>query len=679
MARDPYKYFRIEARELVEKLSAGVLKLEGVADAAMLAEALRWAHTLKGAARTVKKKDIADLAHQVEDALAAARDQGRGLDRDTIHHVLKAMDAIGVLVSALGQAAASPVASAVISPVATQREAVETVRVELAEMDDLLERVSEVRVQLGVLRPGISAVEAAIKVASELADDNASATETAKHQASAAALRLKLEHAERSLTEGARRIGRELDRVRERADRLRLVPASTVVNSLERAVRDAAESQRKAVKFVAKVGDSRLDGHVLAALQDALMHVVRNAVAHGIEPEAERLAAGKSATGRVELKVERIGNRVTFTCRDDGRGIDVAAVGRASVSRGLLTPSQAEALNLEGAISVLLNGGVSSAAEVTDVSGRGVGLNVLREVTSNLKGELNVQSQPGRGTTIEVSVPVSLSSMPALLVEVDHAVVAVPLTAVLKTARITEPNVVRSSQGSSVLHEGKAIPMVSLAQLLRRSAAPNRGQKAWTAVILHANSTTVALVVDRLLRIGHVVVRKLPALAGQVRGVAGASFDADGTPQLVLEPNGLVAAVQTESGLQPSAPEEQKRQPILIIDDSMTTRMLEQGILEMAGYEVDLAVCAEEGLEKARTRNYGLFLVDVEMPGMNGFEFVALTRADQTLKQVPAILVTTLGTPEDKRRGAEAGAYSYIVKGEFDEERFLETVRQVVG
>jgi two-component system, chemotaxis family, sensor kinase CheA len=428
--------------------------------------------------------------------------------------------------------------------------------------------------------------------------------------------------------------------------------------------------------FVATGGDVRLDSHVLGVVQGALVQAVRNAVAHGIESEAERRGARKAPAGRVTLDVSRRGARVAFVCSDDGRGIDFDAVRRALHAKGL-PASATERLGSDEIVRLLLNGGVTTSGSVTEVSGRGVGLDVVRAAVVRLGGDVIMRTEAGRGATLEIVVPVSLSSLDALVVEASGVAAAIPLDAVRGTLRVAAGDVARAATGDSIVHDGVVIPFVPLARVLRAKEASGRGGRALSAVVIAGTSSLAAFSVDRLRGTANVVMRPFPALAVVDSMVAGASLDAEGNPQLVLDPDKLVAGATRDADS--SADEATVAAPILVIDDSLTTRMLEQSILESAGYEVDVATSAEEGLEKARRKRYGLFLVDVEMPGMDGFTFVETTKKDALLRDVPAILVTSRDAPEDRRRGEAVGARSYVVKSEFDQGQLLETIRKLVG
>src|SRR5882757_1242155 len=681
MGKDQYKYFRIEARELLEGLNQAVLELErGGNRKEILARLLRLAHRLKGASRVVKQLGIAECAHAVEDAFAGYRDGHEVIPQEHTNQVLGLLDTIAGKVASLEMTLAEPQGE---TSRPAGEELFETVRVEIEEMDRLLEGVSEASVQLRALRQELGTLDRARQLAGNLLDSvslqlkietngNRWMGNTSKVRTLAEDLRTNVERLGRNLSIGLDQVEAEFAQVRDATNRLRLLPAATVFSSLERAVRDAAQSLHKEVMFESFGGANRLDAHVLAALRDALLHVVRNAVAHGIEHPQERLASKKPAQGRVELRVEQRGTRVAFLCHDDGRGIDVEAV-----RKGLVAASDVTSLGLEEAVKIIMKGGVTTTGAVDEVSGRGIGLDIVRETAARLKGDVAVRSEPGKGTTLEICVPVSLSSLAALEVDAGGMVAALPLDSVRQTLRLADHDIAHSAEKDSIVYEGNVIPFLSLPRVLRKKDADDQKRRFWSVVVLEGSSGVAAIGVDRLLGTANVVVRPLPPLAVADVSVTGASLNAEGDPQIVLDPEGLVAtACLGRARLPELSPA--KRAPVLVIDDSLTTRMLEQSILESAGYEVEVATSGEEALEKARAKQYGLFLVDVEMPGMDGFEFVTRTQADTRLSAVPSILVTSRSAVEDRRRGEQAGARAYIVKGEFDQGYLLRMTRELM-
>jgi two-component system chemotaxis sensor kinase CheA len=674
-ARDPYRYFRVEARELVEGLGQAALALEsdrekGAAIHERVVHMLRLAHTLKGAARVVRQAAIADAAHAIEDLLEPhAREGADGPAPDRIDRILRALDGISEGLAALGAPAAQEKGA---SPAA---ETLESVRVEIGEMDALLLGVSEAGVRLAALRRDLQELTRARGIASGLAELRQA---SARGRASVEELQEVLARLERGLGAGLDQVDREVGQVRERAHRLRLLPASTVFPVLERAARDAAHTLDRSIAFEVSGGDSRLESHVLLALRDALLHVVRNAVSHGIEPEAERRRLGKPPAGRVELAVERRGNRVAFVCRDDGRGIDAESIRRVAVARGIATAQQAAVMGRDHVLRLALESGVTTVDAPREVSGRGVGLDVLRATVAGLKGEVKISSQEGQGTQVELSVPISVSSIAVLVLQADDATCSLPLDSVWQSLRVSPRDFARTSDKESIVVDGVVVPFVPLAQVLGTRGRRGPRDGSWSAVVVRHGERMAALGADQLIGTSTLVARPLPPSVGTPPLVAAVSLDSDGDPQLVLDPAGIIEAAHGGIAArgEVAAP---AMAPVLVIDDSLTTRMLEQSILESAGYAVDLATSAEEGLAKALKTPHCLFLVDVEMPGMDGFEFVSRTRADPALRSVPAILVSSRNGAEDRRKGEQAGAGAYIVKGEFDQSQFLKTIRKLIG
>lgn len=686
---DTYKYFRVEARELLESLTRGVLDLEkGKTSKDLVGRLLRHAHTLKGAARIVGQDRISHLSHSVEDLLAPHR-EGTPLPPERINELLRLMDAMAAGVSDLGPAAQPevvPEREAAMpgrdSPPRPAEEAPETVRVEISDLDAFLHEAAQASVSLTALQPAVTTLDRALRLAGVLLEQTGPASAGNGHPRrstqSAEELHLLLRQLRQGLVTATQKVQRHLGSVQERAGELRLRPASTVFAALERVARDAGKSLGKPVEFQAHGGEHRIDADVLRAVRDALGHIIRNAVAHGIEAQSERRAAGKPPHGQVQLRVERQGNRVVFACQDDGRGIDIAQVRQAARERGLLSASEAAALDAAGAIRLLQQGGVTTSRRLTPLAGRGVGLDVVRETIASLKGEWSLRSEASRGTTVTLVVPISLEAISVLEVEVAGSVISMPFDAVIAGQRVAAEAIARSAQGDAIVHDGKTVPFVPLASLLRPGSSPSPQPRFWSVVLVEADEKLAAIGVDRLLGRTNVVMRPLPRLTGPVELVAGASFDREGNPQPVLDAAAVVRAVcRPAASSVASVP--RGRLPLLVIDDSLTTRMLEQSILETAGYDVDLAVSGEEALHKARQKRYAMFVVDVEMPGIDGFQFIERVQADIQLRQVPSILVTSRASAEDRRHGERVGARAYIVKSEFDEGHLLRTIRSLVG
>ena len=701
--QDPLKYFRVEAHEILEQLQSGLLELErSGARRESTQRLLRLAHTLKGAARVVKQPQIANLAHQLEDLLVPFRELEQELAAPEIEALLATVDAIARGVAGLAPApapAAAPMAVSAATPGALDARASEStttpaagvteeplhaLTAPLEHVDSLTDGVVELGFQLGSVRRAVPELGLTHHLAEQLSErleprrlgQLTPATAIALREL-ASELEARLGKLERELSTNLERATRELGQVRDRVDQLRLVAAASIFGTLERTTRDAAVSLGKQASFEARGGEIRLEAEVLSAVQRALVQAVRNAVAHGIEPAAERRQSGKHAQGRVIVEVERRGREICFSCRDDGRGVNLAEVRRAAEQAGRLATAEAAASEDE-LLKLLLRGGISTTPSVTEVSGRGVGLDLIREALAAVGGSVALSTRPGAGTNLTLRVPASLAALEALLVEAGGEPAAIPLSAVVQALRLSKHELSHTNAATSLLFQGEIVPFVPLSALLRRARPADMERPVWSTLIVRGRRGLLAVGVDRLLGSEGLVARSLPDAVDVDSTVAGLTLDADGNPRLLLDPDELLRAAQDFREGPSVSPSRPRRRAILVVDDSLTTRMLEQSILESAGYEVELAVSGEQGLEKARARGYDLCLVDVEMPNMDGFTFVEQLRADPTLRNLPAILVTSRASAQDIERGKAAGASGHIAKGEFDQLAFLEHIERLM-
>jgi two-component system chemotaxis sensor kinase CheA len=682
MARDPYKYFRPEAHDLVDQFAKGILELEkGGSSTNAVQQLLRLAHTLKGAARVVKQSEIANLAHAIEDTLSPFRDAANTVRREQIDTVLEHLDVISSKLVTLVPAteAGSPAQGK-----ADTDKGPRSVRTDIAEMDAVLDGVAETHALLNGLRNAAQGVEQAHRLSdllmaqlmpAGLPDRGRPAGGGHPRAAIADELRRQFGSVERELGTTIDQLDRELRQLREAAERLRLISVGILLTALERIARDTARAQGKQVNFQVTGGNIRLDSHVLETVQSALIQIVRNAVAHGIELADERTAVGKPPAGHVSVEVSRRGRQIVFVCRDDGRGVDLDAVRRVAQQRGMLGSANSKS-DTGDLVRMLLHGGISTSKTVTDVSGRGIGLDIVRESIERLGGKVIFDTKPGVGTTFELVIPSSLASMDALMVEAGAGnTVSVPLDAIRSTLRITVQDISHGPTNATVLYKNTAVPFMPLSTAL--NGAQWSTARNWTAIVVAGTMGLAALGVDRLLGAGPTVVRALPEGMMVGPAISGASLDTEGNPQLVIDPDGLVAAAHRgNSGKLDSA---SPARPVLVVDDSMTTRMLEKSILESAGYDVEVALSGEEALECLRRKQFALILVDVEMPGMDGFTFIERLRADHALRDIPAILVTSRNSPADMKRGSDVGANGHIIKSEFDQAELLIMIERLMG
>jgi len=687
MSGDPYRYFRTEARDLIDGLMHGVLELEkGQGGSELVSRLLREAHTLKGAARVVRQVRMAESSHAIEEVLAALRDTPGRPPADRAKALLALIDSLSADLTALTPPPPEPTPrtgegnTPPAAPAEATEERLEAIRVDVQDIDRLLRTISELRAALAGLSRQARGVQEVAKLAAALQRER-----RASRAAGPAGIDPRridelgesVRAASRALSAIADRSDHHIRDLSEQAAAMRLVPAASLFPVLERTARDAALAAGKEVTLEGTGGAVRLDAHSLGVLRHALVQLVRNAVTHGIESPADREAAGKPAMGRVRVHVQRRGDQAVFSCGDDGRGIDVDKVRQAVVSRGLATGEQAKKLTPPQLTSLLFRGGITTAAGVSQLSGRGIGLDLVRQAAATLNGTVNAWSEPAGGTRIEVSVPVHVESQDVVHVRAGPFDFAIPLHAVKRTVRVASSDVAISPDGESILDDGRSLRFVPLSRII--GTAPGQRTRAVSALVLEAGGSAAAIGVDRVLGTSRVVVRSMPPILGPTPLLAGAFVNGEGDVRVVLSVEGLVQAVENQAASPAPARAPRTVPRVLVIDDSLTTRMLQQGILEGAGYEVDTASSGDEALEKARRRRYGVFLVDVEMPGMDGFTFIQAAAADRQLQDVPSIVLTSRDSPEDRARGVRVGAKAYIVKSAFDEGLLLRTIRELTG
>jgi len=461
----------------------------------------------------------------------------------------------------------------------------------------------------------------------------------------------------------------------------RLLPIGTVYAGLPRAVRDLAQATGKQVRIELRGETTELDRKVLELINDPLLHLVRNAVDHGVEPPAARTAAGKPAEGVVEVSAEAAGGEVRVVVADDGRGIDPQRLRDRAVRGGLMGADRAARLSDAEALELIFQPGFSTAQMLTDISGRGVGMDVVLSNITELGGQVRVESQVGHGTRIVLVLPLTLVTTRVLLVRVGAASFALPAAGCQGTIWIRRPQIHSLEGQPTIEHEGRTIAVVPMADLLGvEGSAPFLRAERARAVLVGSGQATIAMLVDALLDEREAVVKPLGALLGARRVFGGAVQLGDGS--LVLLVNPLLLS-QEARGARAARPEEPApraaRRRLLVADDSFTTRELIRSILQSAGYDVAAAVDGADALDKLRSHSYDLVVSDVEMPRVDGFQLSSRIRDELHLRDLPVVLITSLASEEHRRQGLEAGARAYIVKSQFNQDSLLEVIRQLLG
>ncbi|RYX82887.1 hybrid sensor histidine kinase/response regulator [bacterium] len=455
---------------------------------------------------------------------------------------------------------------------------------------------------------------------------------------------------------------------------VRLLPLATVFGVFPRAVRDLSRSSAKPVRLLVEGSDTHADKRILEALKDPLMHLIRNSVDHGIENPTERTVAGKNPTATLRLRGYQTAQQVIVEVEDDGRGLDADAIRRSALRKGIKTEVELAALSTRDVYELIFASGFSTRSQVSELSGRGVGLDIVRANVQKLRGNVEVESRPGHGCLFRLSMPVTLATTRVLLVQVNEHTYAVPVESVRAIYRVTPDAIYRFQGRETVSWNGRPTSLARLSELLQLPTTNDDGDKP--CLILESGEESVGILVDALLEEQEIILKPLGTLIDKVRHLAGATILETGDVCLVLNAGELLrTATRQESAPPSSAPKAMPRpKTVLLVEDSITTRTQEKRILESAGYEVTTAVDGIDGWNKLTEHDFDAVVTDVEMPRLDGFALSARIRENTRYSELPIILVTSLASDADRQRGAEVGANAYIVKSAFDQRDLLDAL-----
>jgi two-component system, chemotaxis family, sensor kinase CheA len=463
----------------------------------------------------------------------------------------------------------------------------------------------------------------------------------------------------------------------ERIGAARLIPLSGVLAGFPRAVRDMAKEQGKEVECQVRGAETGVDKAILLSLNDPLVHLVRNCIDHGVETPDERVAAGKPRAGHVTISARTDGDLLAVTVQDDGRGINPVGVRAAALRKGIIGEQQAASLSARAALDLIFTAGFSTRDQAGETSGRGVGLDVVRKKVTALGGSVTVDSEPGKGARFVLRMPQSLSLMKVLLVRIDDDVYGLPAVDVDSVGRLDPRDITEVAGIRAVRYRGRLMPVVALGPLLSLNGGP-RTQKPMVAYVSHG-SEGAAVVVDGLFGEREVAVKAPGQFLKGMRFVTGAAALEDGRVALLLSTPDIVAAARRLASPALSRGRERRRLRILLVDDSAIAREAEAALLRSLGHEVDEAVDGEDGWGKLQHGQYNLLVTDVQMPVLDGIDLTRRVKSTPRFTKLPIVIMSSLSAPEERRRGVDAGADAYMVKGELDAENLAGTLERLCG
>lgn len=721
-----------EAREHLNRMADGVASLEsGSVDPELINQMFRSAHTIKGSSRMVKLETITDTAHRLEDILGAMR-EGNLLFSSSLGQLMyRGIDALSHLVDCAAEnpdtpalppldeelcqalaaglspgaelqehavtppasaleAAANDESSSIPAPATPapnmpepKLKAAETVRVRLAKLDELIKLMGEVVSSHTRMRQRLLDIQQLERALSP--EGTTTEQRTALHGFSCAF---------RDDVQAQHLLMNELH---DKALLMRMLPLAIVFEPVSRMVRDMARTLGKQIECIISGSEIELDRQMIDLLSDPIVHLLRNSLDHGIELPQQRVEAGKPPQGQILVSARQDGGWVVIEVSDDGKGIDPAMVRDKAIRKGLLTEEAATAMQQTEIIDLIFLPGFSTSSIITDISGRGVGMDVVKRcIVDDLQGTVTVESRPGRGATFSLRLPLSLAVMRVLLVDVQSVPFGFTAQHVAALLKISQSALINVTAGrTAVILDNEFVPVVPLADLVRIPAhytdsgkrRIKRASSDLLLVVIQVRHEKLALAIDELLDEYDMVIKPMPPHLRHLPMVAGMVIT--GKNELV---NVLHAPALLEMSRQVQSPQRPRNQDqhelntattggqhLLVVDDSLSTREIVKDLLEACGYRITLAEDGLDGLRKAQSQLFDAVLTDVEMPNMDGFSLTARLREDERYRTIPILIITSRAREEDKRRGIEAGADAYIVKSDFEQSSLVDTLQALLG
>ncbi|MEO5377385.1 MAG: response regulator [Magnetococcus sp. DMHC-6] len=690
-----------EGRENLHRLTEGIGELaKDPTDKERVNTIFRAAHTLKGSSRMLKLLVISDTAHQLEEVLGSLREDRLVFTPDLGRLLMRGVDLLFSLVDCVeagaelpppdealfaalheamrGDTPPSPSLVPPVSPpeplpnppkeVITSLKTPETVRVKLAKLDEMIKLMGEVILSNELIKQIFFDARHLERRIGEL-----SLTE--------------LSHAWHtmilSLRDHVLMQEQLMLALNDKALLLRMLPLSTVLEPSAHLVRELARSLGKEVECEVMGGEIELDRQIIDRLGDPLVHLLRNAVDHGIEEPEERRAAGKAAYGRLQLQVRQEGAWVLVHIVDDGRGLPLERIRAKAVQRGIVPEGQAVLLTEAQLAEMIFLPGFSTSPIITDISGRGAGMDVVKKtIVDDLQGMVQVQSQSGQGCSFTIRLPLSLAMMRVLICEVQGQLLGFTAQYVVHLLRVQSEDLLQISGGQAVVVHNEFIPVVALGHLLTLpvpTSPISSSSFGLLLVVVQVQQEKIALIVDQLLDERDMVIKPLPLHMRHNPLVVGMVVTGHHSLVNLLHLPALLVLARKIRYVETDQESRSIKARILVVDDSINTREIEKEVLQAHGYQVILAEDGLEGLELALTGEFDAILTDVEMPRMDGFSMTARLRQEEHLKNTPIIIITSRAKEEDKRRGIEVGADAYIVKSDFEQHNLLDILRNLLG
>lgn len=741
--------FRDETKEHLSAISDGLLALEKAAEPerqqAILETVFREAHSLKGAARAVGMGGIESLSHALEGVFAGFRRQAVAPSPDLFDLLHRTTDTIGTLLLAGDSGGTIPVRDLIVTLEQTAKRASfrpsplkpppvestprldsqsagcgnvsDTIRISAAKLDSLLRQAEEM----------LMLKQAAIQHAAELKELGAgfSVWEKELKKIRPTVRRLsKFQHLTagnvvpgsgsgqlgkllafcESCQETAKLLGHKVQTLRKSTANNRhtldgmvdsliydlkgvlMLPCTTVLGHLPKMARDLARERGKEMDLLIEGEAVEIDKRILEEMRDPLIHLVRNCIDHGLERPDERTRWNKPLQGKISIVIAlKDSNLVEILVSDDGAGIDAGRVAAAAVRQGILQQDQVDCMERDELLGLVFMSGLSTAPMITDISGRGLGLAIVREKAERLGGTVTMASEPVKGTTFRMTLPLTLSTCRGIIVKAGGHSFIIPDAGVETVARIDRALLKSVENRETIELNGEVLSYIRLEDvlLLPRHKQAGTDPDLIPLFVIGSGTRRVAFGVDAILDEQEVLVKSLGPQLSRVRNISGATILGTGEVAAILHPGDLVKSAIKGSTAPISTgyvtdSAEVERRSVLVVEDSITARTLLKNILETAGYRTITAVDGIDAFSQLKTNRIDLVVSDVDMPRMNGFDLTAKIRDTRDFADLPVVLVTSLDSREDRERGIDVGANAYIVKSSFDQSNLLDVIKRMI-
>ena len=690
-----------EARDRLKSLGNLLVRLEEQPQSpAIINDIFREAHSLKGSAQMLGFTDISEIAHQLEELFIAAKKDVRVVDARAFDLVFRSLDLITTRVEELAQgkkpadgAAEAPGTARSAEPIkgrdgGRRSKGGQSLRVAIEKLDSLTHlapemviqslKASERHAELRRIEFSVARLRDRVREARLAPPIRNRTAELGEYADALDAITRRMRALVTSVSDDQAKLTLITEELRQHVIDLTMLPVATVFDTFPRAVRDLSRSFGKEVELTMTGGGTELEKRVIEKMADPLVHLVRNAIDHGLEAPKERVKAGKPPAGQLVIKAEQHGNRVHITVSDDGRGLDASAIRAAAERKGIGTAKDLAQWTNDRLFNLIFEPGFSTRTEVTDVSGRGVGMDVVRVVADGLGGSVRVQSEAGRGTSVILDLPLSLALLRVVLVEANGETVAMPTAAIRRIL----PGAPEHTRGTEEI-EGETVPIAALSSLLGqpRAAGP---ETAPSVVLIESHGERFGVVVDAVIEEQELVFQELRGPLGDGVTIAGAALLGNGDIVPILDVQALAARMvegPPAGAAEPARARSAASGPgrVLVVEDSLVAAEMHRGILAGAGYEIGMAQDGVEAIEQLRRGEWDLVVTDIDMPNMNGIELITQMRTDPRLRHTPVIVVSSRDSGDYRQRGLDAGADAFVSKGEFDQEMVLQAVRLLMA